>query len=183
MLRPPVHKGCPQAPSRGASRGQSPGQPQAFFLIKKIGHQSSHSPESKIRDVKSSSPRQPFIASRSIKRLLFVCLFFKESNSMCSGNYFWGAGKLFIEDVWLLIRDNSALNTQEGGLSGGPLPGQALGRSWKWGRHLSSIPSGRQGDASCPCAKSERTAAVEPTRHRTAGHAGSRRWRRRGAGS
>lgn len=40
---------------------------------------------------------------------------------MCSGNSFWGAGKLFIEDVLPLIRDNGALNTQERGLSGGTL--------------------------------------------------------------
>ena len=40
---------------------------------------------------------------------------------MCSGNYFWGAGKLFIEGVLPLIRDNGALNTQNGGLSGGCL--------------------------------------------------------------
>lgn len=77
--------------------------------------------------------------------LLLLLLFFKESNVMCSGNYFWGAGKLCIEDVLPLIRDNGALNTQEHGLSGGPLPGQAPGGGWWGGRHLTSIPSREAG--------------------------------------
>ena len=103
---------------------------------------------------------------------------------MCSGNSFWGAGKLFIEDVLPLIRDNGALNTQERGLSGGdPCPARPRGAAG--GGIDTSLPSlpGRQGDASCPYAESEGTAAVEPTGHRTAGRGGSRRWRRRGAGS
>ena len=46
---------------------------------------------------------------------------------MRSGSYLCETGKLLLEDLLPLIKDNSALNTQAGGLSAGTLPGQAAG--------------------------------------------------------